>query len=109
MAKVDLSSFLVNPLIHGAVNQEAKKARDKPPVKGGGKPRFSTLVEKARGEETPGLEGPRDLPVSEETVNMLMEDVRGAGDALRDRPFPDEIVRYKKAVREFMRYVVENG
>jgi uncharacterized protein YaaR (DUF327 family) len=38
-----------------------------------------------------------------------MEDVRGAGDALRDRPFPDEIVRYKKAVREFMRYVVENG
>jgi uncharacterized protein YaaR (DUF327 family) len=50
-----------------------------------------------------------DLPVSEETLNYLADGVRSAGDTLRDRPFPDEIIRYKKAVRDFMHYVVENG
>jgi uncharacterized protein YaaR (DUF327 family) len=109
MDKVDLSSFLVNPLIHGAVNAEAKKTRDKGPVRGRGKLRFSALVEEAREEAVSESDALRDLPVSEETVNMLMEDVRSAGDALRERPFPDETVRYKKAVRDFMHYVVENG
>ena len=48
------------------------------------------------------------LPVSEDSLNMLMDEVRSAGDTLRNRPFPDEILRYKKAVRNFMHYVVEN-
>jgi uncharacterized protein YaaR (DUF327 family) len=109
MDKVDLSSFLVNPLVHGAVNAEAKKPRNKGPVKGGGKLRFSALVEEAREGETPEPDALQDLPVSEETVNMLMEDVRSAGDALRKRPFSGEAVRYKKAVGDFMHYVVENG
>ena len=38
-----------------------------------------------------------------------MDDVRNAGDILRGRPFPDEIIRYKQAVRNFMHYVVENS
>jgi uncharacterized protein YaaR (DUF327 family) len=109
MAKVDVSSFLVNPLVHGTVTSETKKTRDRAPVKGSGKLRFSSLVDEAREEEAADLGAPQDLPVSEETVNMLMEDVRSTGDALRGRPFPDEIIRYKKAVRNFMHYVVENG
>jgi uncharacterized protein YaaR (DUF327 family) len=109
MAKVDISSFLVNPLIHGTAKPETKKTGDKAPVKKGGKLRFSSLVDEAREGEAADLGALRDLPVSEETVNMLMEDVRSTGDALRGRPFPDEIVRYKRAVRDFMHYVVENG
>ena len=50
----------------------------------------------------------RDLPASEETLNLLMDEVRSAGDTLRGRPFPDEIIRYKQAVRNFMHYIVEN-
>jgi uncharacterized protein YaaR (DUF327 family) len=109
MAKVDVSPFLVNPLIHGAMNSEAKKTGGKPPVKGSRKVRFSSLVDEAREEATadPGIL--QELPVSEETVNMLTENVRSTGDALQSRPFPDEIIRYKKAVRDFMHYVVENG
>ena len=109
MDKVDLSSFLVNPLLHGTANTEAKKARDKGPVKNRGKLRFSALVEEAREDGVREPDALRDLPVSEETVNMLMEDVRAAGDVLRERPFPGETVRYMKAVRDFMHYVVENG
>jgi uncharacterized protein YaaR (DUF327 family) len=109
MAKVDVSSFSVNPFIHGAVKPETKKAGDRVPVKKGGKLRFSSLVDEVREGDAADLGVLRDLPVSEETVNMLMEDVRSAGDALRGRPFPDEIVRYRKAVKNFMHYVVENG
>jgi uncharacterized protein YaaR (DUF327 family) len=50
----------------------------------------------------------RDLPVSEETINLLMDEVRSTGDTLRERPFPEDSVRYKKAVRNFMHFVVEN-
>jgi uncharacterized protein YaaR (DUF327 family) len=37
-----------------------------------------------------------------------MDDVRSAGDTLRNRPFPEEIIRYKQAVRKFMHFIVEN-
>jgi uncharacterized protein YaaR (DUF327 family) len=70
---------------------------------------FSRVLEEIRGK-TAGELGPlQNLPVSEETVDFLMDEVRSAGDTLRSRPFPDEIMRYKQAVRNFMHYVVENS
>jgi uncharacterized protein YaaR (DUF327 family) len=106
MAKIDFpdpSAFL-NPASYANVKAEAKKSREKPAVR---KPRFSSILETAR--EAGELGAPRELPVSEEAVNRLLDDVRSAGDELRNRPFPEEIIRYKKAVRDFMHYVVENG
>ena len=38
-----------------------------------------------------------------------MDAVHSAGSDLLERPFGDEIIRYKKAVRDFVHYVVENG
>jgi uncharacterized protein YaaR (DUF327 family) len=108
MAKIDSpdpASFFLNPAAYSQVKAEAKKSRSKP-VRGGGQTRFSTLLEAGKSAELGPLP---DLPVCEETVNQLMDEVRGAGDDLRNRPFPDEIVRYKRAVRNFMHYVVENG
>ena len=58
------------------------------------------------GEELGPL---RDLPVSEETAVQLMDEVHLAGSALLDRPLPDEILRYKQSVRNFMHYIVKNG
>jgi uncharacterized protein YaaR (DUF327 family) len=38
-----------------------------------------------------------------------MDEVRSAGDVLSSRPAPEEIMRSKKAVRDFMHYVVKNN
>ena len=51
----------------------------------------------------------QSLPVSEESVDRLMDDVRDAGDKLMNRPLPEEIIRYKQAVRNFINYVVQNN
>jgi uncharacterized protein YaaR (DUF327 family) len=109
MAKVDtpdLPSFYMNPSAYAPVKGESKKSKG---VRRPGETDFSRLFEDIRGKTADELGPLRDLPVSEETVNFLMDHVRAAGDALRDRPFPDEIMRYKQAVRNFMHYVVENS
>jgi uncharacterized protein YaaR (DUF327 family) len=109
MAKVDASdipSFYMNPAAYSQVKEDAKKSRG---IRRKGETEFSRIFEDIRGK-TAGELGPLpDLPLSRETVDLLMDEVRGAGDALRNRPFPDEIMRYKQAVRNFMHYVVENG
>jgi uncharacterized protein YaaR (DUF327 family) len=64
---------------------------------------FTSVLEQSRTAE------PEVLPLSEEATVRLLEDVRAAGDSLRERPFPQEILAYKQAVRNFMRYVVDNG
>jgi uncharacterized protein YaaR (DUF327 family) len=64
---------------------------------------FTSVLEQSRVAEL-GVE-----PLSEETTAKLLEDVRTAGDSLRERPFPQEILAYKQAVRNFIRYVVDNG
>jgi uncharacterized protein YaaR (DUF327 family) len=108
MAKIELpdpAGFHLNPAGHAPVRTDAKKTRAKD-IRDGRKTAFSTLMDAEKSAELGPLP---DLPVSEETVNQLMEDLRSAGDDLRNRPFPDEILRYKRTVRNFMHYVVEQG
>jgi uncharacterized protein YaaR (DUF327 family) len=106
MAKVDtdVQSFYMNPSAYTQVKDD-KKTKG---TKNKGRTEFSRVFNEALGR-TAGELGPlNELPVSDETVNLLTDEVRSAGDALRNRPFPDEIIRYKQAVRNFMNYVVEN-
>ncbi|MCL2761763.1 MAG: YaaR family protein [Treponema sp.] len=108
MAKVDgdVPSFFMNPHAYSQVKKEEKKTST---IKHSGKTEFSRIFDEIRGK-TAGELGPlADLPVSEETLNLLMDEVRSTGDTLRGRPFPDEIIRYKQAVRNFMHYVVEHS
>jgi uncharacterized protein YaaR (DUF327 family) len=110
MSKVDFpdpSGHFLNPAVlpQPQGKTETKKTGGKA-LKGLRKPAFSTLLE---AEKSAALGPLPDLPVSDESVSQLMDEVRSAGDDLRDRPFPDEILRYKRAVRNFMHYVVENG
>jgi uncharacterized protein YaaR (DUF327 family) len=74
-----------------------------------GKTQFFRIFESAKSQNAGGLGPLPDLAASEEALNALMDEVHSAGDTLRDRPFPDEILRYKKAVRDFMHYVVGNS
>jgi uncharacterized protein YaaR (DUF327 family) len=108
MAKIDnaeIPSFYMNPQAYNPAKGEAKKKGSEIRRTNTG---FQRLFEEFRAKTADELGPVSDMPVSEETVNMLMDQVRGAGDVLRDRPFPDEIIRYKQAVRNFMYYVVEN-
>jgi uncharacterized protein YaaR (DUF327 family) len=109
MAKVDFpdsASPFFNPALY-AHNAEAKKAGEKGNIRGTRKALFSALLEKSAQEtETEAL---RELPPSEEALKELLDGVHSAGDALKNRPFPEEIRQYKKAVRDFLHYVVENG
>jgi uncharacterized protein YaaR (DUF327 family) len=109
MAKVDAPdhpSFYMNPAAYSQAKSDNKKSKA---VRQSGRTEFSRIFEDVRGKTANEISPLRELPVSEETVSVLMDEVRSAGDALRDRPFPDEIIRYKQAVRNFMHYVVENG
>ena len=109
MAKIDspdLSAFYMNPAAYSQVKGDSKKPRG---IRQGGKTDFSRVFEDMRDKAADELGQLRDFPVSEETVNFLMDEVRSAGDLLRSRPFPEEIMRYKQAVRNFMHYVVENS
>ena len=109
MDKVDFTnSSLVNPFVPNSMRPGAKKteAKDAP-----GKSR-KTLFSKILLDASPPSEGLgplRELAPSEEALTELMDAVHSAGSDLLDRPFPDEIMRYKKAVRNFVNYVVENS
>jgi uncharacterized protein YaaR (DUF327 family) len=108
MDKVDFpdpSGHFLNSAALPQARTETKKTKGKA-LKGLRKSAFSTLLE---AEKSAALGPLPDVPVSDESVNQLMDEVRSTGNDLRDRPFPDEILRYKRAVRNFMHYVVENG
>ena len=106
MAKVDtdVQSFFLNPSAYTQVKDE-KKTKG---TRRTGKTEFSRIFEEIRGKTAAELGPLENLPVSEETLDFLMDEVRSAGDTLLSRPLPDEIIRYKQAVRNFMHYVVQN-
>jgi uncharacterized protein YaaR (DUF327 family) len=107
MAKVESSdtSFYMNPAAYAQVKDEKKNKG----VRKGEKTEFSKLYDDFRSRTADEIGPLRDLPVSEDSVNLLMDEVRSAGDDLKKRPLPEEIMRYKQAVRNFINYVVQNG
>jgi len=108
MDKIDFNiSSILNPSPHPGLKAEAKKTRAKGGISGH-KTLFSKILENAAQEA--GELGPlRELEPSEEALTELMDAVHSAGSDLIERPFHDEILRYKRAVRDFIHYVVENG
>ena len=107
MAKVESAdtSFYMNPAAYSQVKDEKKSGA----IRRGSKTDFSSLFDDLRSKTADELGPLADLPVSDETVNMLMDEVRSSGDILKSRPFPEEIMRYKQAVRGFINYVVKNS
>jgi uncharacterized protein YaaR (DUF327 family) len=109
MAKVDLppdpQGLFSDPAAYIHSNARPKIGRRRPGrAAGPGETDFTSVLEHSQA-----LEPEAPPPLSEETTAKLLEGVRTAGDALRGRPFPQEILAYKQAVRNFMRYVVDNG
>jgi uncharacterized protein YaaR (DUF327 family) len=107
----DGSSPLFNPGAYGEVlansgKAEAKKSGSSRTKKSGKdkKRSFISLFDKAA--PIPDL---HELPPSDESVHLLLDEVHNLGDALSRRPFIEEIKAYNQAVRNFIHYVVENG
>jgi uncharacterized protein YaaR (DUF327 family) len=105
--KIDAGAFF-NPLLAGQPRAEAKKPGGKKGLSrifGG---RFEAALQNEWGG---GLElGPLGgTAPSEEALARLLDGVHSAGDALRERPLKDEMLAYKRAVRDFLHYVVSNG
>jgi uncharacterized protein YaaR (DUF327 family) len=97
----------MNPAAYAQVKDE-KKTKGAVPGARAGKTEFSRLFDDLRGKTADELGPVRDLPAGEDAVNFLMDEVRSTGDILQSRPFPEEIMRYKQAVRNFINYVVKN-
>jgi uncharacterized protein YaaR (DUF327 family) len=96
------------PAAMGLHQGAAKKPKDKSPVRGGTKTLFSRLLENT-GQRVDEASPLRELPPSDEAVQELLDEVHIAGDNLKNRPFPEEIIAYKRAVRDFLHHVVEYG
>jgi len=107
MDKVDftVASLLNAPL--GTGKPGTRKTKPKGSLPGSYRAFFSDLMEKSVSVE--GLGPLAELDPSEEALTGLMDEVHSAGSDLKERPFADEILRYKKAVRNFVHYVVENS
>jgi len=106
MAKVDGTdpSLYMNPSAYSHVKDDKKPKS----LRKGERTEFSQIYNDLRGKTADALGPLRDLPASDESVNILIDEVRDAGDKLKGRPFTDEIMRYKQAVRNFINYVVQN-
>jgi uncharacterized protein YaaR (DUF327 family) len=104
MDKIDIAGGAAS-FFNPAARTETKRARDKGGVK---KSVFSRLLERQELRETEEISALPTDP-SEEALQELLDDVHSAGDALRLRPLEGEIREYKRAVRNFLHYVVENG
>jgi len=106
MERVDSSTAsLLNTALQSGLKTTVKKAKTKEELQGNRKFKFAEIMENF----APSLGPLKDSAPSEEVLAELMDAVHSTGSDLKDRPFPDEILRYKKAVRDFIHYVVENG
>jgi hypothetical protein len=112
MAKIDGAdpALFLNPSSYSGVKDEKKpKGLSSGSVRKGDRTDFSRIYNELSSLKADELGPLRDLDVSDESVNILMDEVRDAGDMLLNRPLPEEIVRYKKAVRNFINYIIQNN
>ncbi|MDR2792971.1 MAG: YaaR family protein [Treponema sp.] len=104
MDKIESAAPFFNPAVYAGLKNESKKTQSKSEVKP--KPLFFNLLAQIQGETE--VSEAQKLPVTEETIKQLLDDVHSAGDDLKNRPLPAEILRYKQAVRNFLAFIVQN-
>jgi uncharacterized protein YaaR (DUF327 family) len=100
----------LNPAVYANLNVENKKIKHKATVREGKETLFAKIFDETIEEQEKA--DARFLTTgditTEETLQELMDAVHSTGDSLRNHPLPNEVMHYKKAVKDFLRYVVEN-
>ena len=119
MDKVDLSSpSMLNPSIYpGMIGGSDRPGKGSAPgtkkTRGRGEPgkiRKTLFADMLESSAPAGELGPiREMEQSDGALTELLDAVHSAGSELLDRPFQDEILQYKRAVRNFIHYVISYG
>ncbi|MDR2897461.1 MAG: YaaR family protein [Spirochaetaceae bacterium] len=104
------SSFLLASTGAVRAGQSGKTDRGKDTKKSGKiQSAFSDILSETReAEQAEELSSALDLP-KEEALRQLLDEVYSMGDALKGNPMPDAIINYKKAVKSFLYFVVNNS
>jgi uncharacterized protein YaaR (DUF327 family) len=110
MARIDFTdtSSYLNPAAYTQVKTETKRAKDKDEIDKAKKARFLSMLDETKAEESPETESVTQVS-HDHSIKDLLDDVHSSGERLKNRPFPEEIKQYKRAVRNFLHYIVENG
>ena len=107
MDKIDFTAAsIINPSVQAGQKQITKKTSSKDGIKASRRTLFDRFLEEAA--ESNELGPLREMTPSEDALTELMDAVHSAGSDLIERPFADEILNYKRAVRNFIHYVVQN-
>jgi uncharacterized protein YaaR (DUF327 family) len=104
MDKIDFPHG-IERFLNAGTQSEARKTKEKA---GPRRREFNNFLECQLLES--GELGPlSEISPSDEAVQELIDEVQSTGNDLKRRPLADELLRYKKAVRNFLHYVVENS
>jgi len=107
MDKVDFPHG-VERFLNAGTKTEARRAREKAGPRENRRSEFSGILERSILESSE-LGPLSEIAPSENAVQGLIDEVYSTGNDLKRRPLQEELLRYKKAVRNFLHYVVENG
>lgn len=109
MAKVDFPESqapFLNPTIYSSTQAELKRQK-----KSGKAEPTASFAKVLKTSEEDSLTAPVALPEgisSSEALQYLLDQVHTAGEELKEKPFQEQILHYKEAVRNFIKYVVDN-
>lgn len=101
MAKIELPDHLTAGLVPGLSGRKPERKKDAAKAAA-----FGAAIKEAERELSPAALG---LPFSEAEAAELLDEVHQAGDELKRDQGTAGIDRYKKAVRNFVHYVVERA
>jgi uncharacterized protein YaaR (DUF327 family) len=106
MARIDFPDG-TNPLLGPLLPR--RKEEEKKAGKGRGLfgTAFGRAVEEAKGSGGSG--SVLDAPYSQADLELLLDEVHDTGDRLKENPTVDLVQAYKKAIRDFVHYVVERS
>ena len=105
MAGIDFpEGFIPNPWVGANLPKRTEDGKKT----GKGKGVFRTRLSEALGEEaSASLSSVGSF--SEADLSRLLDEVHDAGDRLKERPTVEVVQAYKRAVRDFVHYVVEKS
>ncbi|MDR2900333.1 MAG: YaaR family protein [Treponema sp.] len=111
MAKVDFTdtSSYLNPAAYTQIKADTKRTKDKDQIDKTKKARFASIFDETKADESSETEAANEVLSQDHSIKDLLDDVHSSGERLKSRPFPEEIKQYKRAVRNFLHYIVENG
>lgn len=101
MAKIDAPDPFSTGFVPGLLGRKPERKKENAKINS-----FGAALKEASAEATPAAQG---IEFSEAEASELLDDVHASGDALKRDASAENIKNYKKAVRNFVHYVVERA